>query len=166
MLWKSGILFAASMYIRLYCPLMKKFSIPVVCVCLFSILYSCKKSDKHPDYSANMGGVREWVGVNMYSTYWVPAGPPLYVDTGRRTIESSFALKIEGGAVVVWGNPTKLYYNREDPMAKAVIYSNRPETPADETDIEFFYFYERDSMAYRYSSWHHQYGSTTEMHTK
>lgn len=93
--------------------------------------------------------------------------PPSFLDTGTRLIDTSFAVQTEGSDIVLfWGYSTKLYYTREDPAAKSVVYNYRPETPMDELSVEFTYFYERDSMTYYSSSWHHQYGWTTTMHTK
>ncbi len=144
---------------------MKLYVPQLIIVSLFLWISSCKKKDSYPDYSEKMKGMRHWVGVKIYSAYWVPAGPPLYADTGRRIIDTSLAIETEGsGVVVIFGR--KLNYIKEDRVVKAVVYEYPKKTPTDEMEIELVYYYERDSMTYNYSNWHHQYGTTTTLNTR
>jgi hypothetical protein len=130
---------------------------------LFVLLYAygCTKSKTtpapyHPDYSSKIGGTRLWLGVYTWKgfTDTVQSSATITDNTSAVLAYSSDTVKAFGGTIG---------FTQWDSTGKTITYGYHDEFM--EVQSALTYYYEKDSMVYHHSFWHHGIGNALDLHT-
>ncbi len=135
----------------------------LIFVAVMICLSGCKKKDNSINaskYIAKMVGRRLWSGTYQYKY------PPDTSVQLANAIDTPYIIEQDGNsAVIAFGQVLTCSGVVDSTLTATFSYTDNSVNSLMTTYATLTYYYQNDSMEYDFSSYHHDLGSTTQLHT-